>query len=84
MTEKEAKEAIKEIPVGSKIQLIKKNGVITELRLASHEVSGTEKKDYGDIVVPALPPALIVRGGSRFGNFRLDTEEIVKIAWVEE
>ena len=80
MSETEAKEVIKNIPIGSMLQLIKKNGTIIEVRLASHEVSGTEKKDYGDLTVPALPPALIVRGGTRFGNFRIDTDEIVKIA----
>lgn len=84
MTEIEAKKAIKDIPIGSRLQLIKKNGVITEVRLASYEVSGTKLKDYGDLVVPALPPALIVRGRSRFGNFRQQIDEIIKIAWIEE
>ena len=80
MSQEEVKEIIQEIPVGSELQLLKKNGDIIEVRLASHEVSGTMKKDYGDLVVPALPPAIIVQGGTRFGSFRIDTEEIVKIA----
>ncbi|MEM6362448.1 MAG: hypothetical protein AAF731_20335 [Bacteroidota bacterium] len=83
MTETEVKEAIEHIPIGSRLQLIKKNGAIVEVRLASYEVSGTELKDYGDLIVPALPPALIVRGRSRFGNFRQDIDEIIKIAWIE-
>ena len=48
----------------------------------SYEVTGTEARDYGNLVVPALPPALIVRGGPRFGNFRVDVEDIIKIAWI--
>ena len=82
MTVKEAKNTIKDIPIGSWIQLIKKNGDIVELRLASHDVSGTKKKDYGILIVPALPPAMIVQGGTRFGNFRIDVKDIVKIAWI--
>lgn len=83
MTTEEVKEAIKEIPVGSKIQLIKKNGDIVEVQLAHDAVEGTERKDYGNIVVPALPPALIVRNTSRMGQFRIDIEDLVKIAWIE-
>ncbi|MEM7109842.1 MAG: hypothetical protein AAF519_16575 [Bacteroidota bacterium] len=84
MTEAEAREAIKNIPIGARLQLIKKNGAIVEVRLASHDVSSIGKKDYGDLVVPEMPPALIVRGRSRFGNFRQDLEEVIKIAWIED
>lgn len=82
MTEIEVKEIIQDIPIGSKLELIKTNGEILQVTLASHEVEGTEKKDYGSIVVPALPPALTVLG-NRFGKYRIDTEDLVKIAWVE-
>ncbi len=82
MTEKEVKDAIQEIPIGAKIQLIKTNGGIIEVQLASHDVSGTVEKDYGTVIVPALPPALVVVGGTRFGKFRIDASEIVKIAWI--
>ena len=82
MTVDEVKEVIKDVPLGSSLQIIKRNGSILEALLMSYEVTGTEAKDYGDLVVPALPPALIVRGGPRFGNFRVDVEEIIKIAWV--
>jgi hypothetical protein len=82
MNREEAIESIKTIPLGSKIQLIKKNGVITEVVLASHEVEETIEKQYGNIVVPALPPALIVKGGTRFGSFRIEIDDIVKIAWI--
>ncbi len=82
MTEKEAQEAIKEIPIGSKLELIKKDGQVVQVILASHEVKGTEEKDYGAIVVPALPAALTVQGGTRFGSYRIDVEELVKVAWV--
>ncbi|MEM6525147.1 MAG: hypothetical protein AAGF85_18660 [Bacteroidota bacterium] len=84
MTEEEAKEAIRNIPIGARLQLIKKNGAIVEVRLASHEISAVEKKEYEDLVVPELPPALIVRGRSRFGNFRQDLNEVVKIAWIDD
>lgn len=82
MTEQELKETIEHIPLGSTIQLIKTNGDIIEVILASHDVSGTEMKDYGSIVVPALPPAITVHGGTRFGQHRIDADDIVKIAWV--
>ncbi|WP_420578286.1 hypothetical protein [Ekhidna sp.] len=84
MSEEEIKHAIKDIPVGAKLQLIKSNGDIIEVRLSSHDVSGTEEKDYGELVVPALPPAITVQGGSRFGSFRIEAQEIVKIAWIDE
>ena len=82
MTVDEVKEAITDVPLGSRLQIIKRNGSILEAVLMSYEVTGTKAKDYGELVVPALPPALIVRGGPRFGNFRVDVEEIIKIAWV--
>lgn len=83
MTESEVKNKIQKIPLGSRLQLIKKSGEILEVRLASHEVSGTEEKDYGTIKAPALPPAITVQGGSRFGSFRIEVEEIVEIAWID-
>ena len=82
MTQEEALESIKNIPLGSRIQLIKKNGVITEVILASHHIEETVEKNYGRIVVPALPPAMIVKGGTRFGNYRIEIEDVVKIAWI--
>jgi len=82
MTEKETIDSIKEIPIGSTLQLIKKNGEVLYVILASHDVSGTEKLDYGSITGPALPPALTVQGGTRFGSFRVDLDELVRIAWV--
>ena len=60
MTLKEAQEEIKNIPIGSKLQLIRTNGVISDVKLASHEII-IEAKDYGDIQIPALPPALLVK-----------------------
>ncbi len=84
MTEKEIREAIKDIPLGANVQIIKKTGTILDAKLVSHEVSGLEKKDYGNLVVPALPPAVIVQARVRFGNFRVDIDDIVNIAWVED
>ena len=81
MTEKEVQETIRNIPVGGKLQLIKTNGDIIEVVLASHDTSGTDKKDYGKVEVPALKPALIVQGG-RWGVYRIDTDEIVQIAQI--
>ena len=83
MTQQEVMAAIKDIPVGAKLQLIKKNGIIADVVLASHEVTGTERKEYENLVVPALPPALIVHGGARFGRFRIDTDDLINIAWVD-
>ena len=82
MSPEEVKEAIEDVPLGARLQIIKRNGAIVEAVLMSYEVTGTEARDYGNLVVPALPPALIVRGGPRFGNFRVDVEDIIKIAWI--
>ena len=81
MTESEVKEFIDDIPVGSKLQVIKKNGDIMDVVLASHDTAPTEKKVYDGLEVPALPPAIIVQG-SRWGTFRIDVDEILKIARV--
>jgi hypothetical protein len=80
MTKDEVYETIQAIPLGTTLELTKKTGAVIEVRLVSHEVEPTEKKDYGSLEVPALPPAIIVQGGTRFGNFRIDVEEIVAIA----
>ncbi|GAA5031717.1 hypothetical protein GCM10011506_20170 [Marivirga lumbricoides] len=82
MTEEEAKSVIQRIPIGAKLQLIKKNGSIADVSLASHDISSIPKKEYGHITVPELPPALIVFGGTRFGKFRIEIREISNIAWV--
>lgn len=84
MTIQEAQEAIKDIPLGSTIQLVKTNGDIIEVKLMSKEINAIEAKKYGNMEVPELPPALTVVGGTRFGKFRIEIQEIVKIAWVED
>ena len=84
MTQQEASDAIKDIPLGSQLELIKTNGDIIQVKLASHEVSGIEKKEYEGLTVPALPPAIVVLGGTRFGQFRIEIEEIVKIARISD
>ncbi|WP_425391359.1 hypothetical protein [Ekhidna sp.] len=76
MTQKEAEALIKDIPLGSKIRLAKTNGDTIEVQLSSNKVDGTPKIDNGGTVVPALPPAITVNGGSRFGNFRIDVDAI--------
>ncbi|MEQ8715945.1 MAG: hypothetical protein RIC80_23225 [Cyclobacteriaceae bacterium] len=82
MTETEAKEIIKDIPVGAKLQLIKSNGDIVDAVLASHDTEAIEKKDYGSTQVPYLPPALLVQG-KRWGVFRMEIEDVVNIARVD-
>jgi hypothetical protein len=44
----------------------------------------TEKKEYENATVPSLPAALLVHGHIRQGNYRVELEDIVRIAWVEE
>ncbi len=82
MTEEEAKKAIQNIPIGGKLQLLKKNGDIVEVVLASHDTESIEKKVYNNLTVPTMPPALIVQG-KRWGTFRQELEEIVTIAHIE-
>ena len=82
MTEQEAQKSISEIPVGGKLQLLKKNCDIVELVLASHELQALEEKVYGKELVPEMPPALIVQG-KRWGTFRQDLDQIVSIAHIE-
>jgi vacuolar-type H+-ATPase subunit D/Vma8 len=84
MTKEDAKEAIKNIPIGAKIQIIQKSGNIMDVRLSSHEVNKTEEKRYEMVTVPELPPALLVHGHIRQGNYRIELEDIVRIAWVED
>lgn len=83
MTQEEAKEAIKDIPVGGKIQILKKNGDIIEVALASHNVEAVPEKNYEVVDVPELPPALTVTSRIRFGKFRMEIEDIVNIAWID-
>ncbi|HET8859606.1 hypothetical protein [Marivirga sp.] len=84
MTKDEAKKAIKDIPIGAKIQLIQKSGNIMDVRLSSHNVDETAEKQYDTLTVPKLPPALLVNGHIRQGNYRVELEDIVRIAWVED
>ena len=80
MKRDEVLDIIKNIPLGSRLEVIKKNGDIVQVSLQSYEVAGTEKKSYDGIEVPALPEAIIVGGGTRFGNYRLDIQDLVQIA----
>ncbi|WKV11389.1 hypothetical protein [Marivirga harenae] len=80
----EVEDIIKNIPIGAKIQIIQKSGTIMDVRLSSNKVNETSEKHYENITVPKLPPALLVNGHIRQGNYRVDIEDIVKIAWVEE
>ncbi len=82
MTEKEVNEVIATLPVGARLQLVMKNGEIKDVVLASHETAALEEKKYDQLVVPALPPAIIVHGG-RWGIYRIDTNDISHIARVE-
>ena len=81
MTEREVKEIIHNLPIGAKLQVIKTNGDIIEVSLASNEVNSIEAKNYSDLNVPAMPPAIEVQGG-RWGAYRLEISEIVNIARV--
>jgi len=81
MKEKEAQEIIKDLPIGSKLQVVKKNGDIIEVVLASHDTQAIEKKSYDELEVPKLPPAIIVQG-ARWGTFRMELEEISNIAQI--
>ena len=83
MTVAEVNKIIEPIPLGAKLQVIKTNGSIVDVVLMSHEVAGTLSKNYGNLEVPSLPPAIIVSGGTRFGNFRIDAKDIVNIAWIK-
>lgn len=81
MTEAEIKAVIADIEIGARLQVIKTNGDILDVILASHETGPTEEKQYDKLVVPAMPPALIVHGG-RWGSYRINAGDIVKIAKV--
>ena len=81
MTEAEAQNIIKDIPVGAKLQFIKKDGSIIDAVLASHDTNAIEEKEYDNVKVPELPPAIIVQGG-RWGVYRQELEDIINIARV--
>ena len=75
MNKDEVVKIIEDMPLGATLEVIKKNGDIVQVSLQSHEVCGTEKKSYEGVEVPALPEAIIVGGGTRFGNYRIDIFE---------
>ncbi len=81
MTEVDVKKVIKDFPIGAKLQLIKNNGDIIEVVLASHKTEAFEEKDYGTLKVPAMPPAITVQG-KRWGVYRIEIDELVDIARV--
>ena len=82
MTPEEARNEVVKIPLGARIQLVKKDGSIMDAVLKSHIVESIEEKNYDSLKVPALPPAVIVHAGMRFGNFRVEVEDLVKISHV--
>ncbi|QSE96480.1 hypothetical protein [Fulvivirga lutea] len=82
MTETEVQEIIKDIPVGSKLEIIKKDGTILDVVLSSHDTNAVEEKNYDSLTVPHLPPALIVQG-RRWGVYRMEIDEISNIAVLE-
>lgn len=84
MKKEEIEKIIKGIPIGAKIQIIQKSGNIMDVRLSSNEVNETDEKNYDNITVPKLPPAVLVHGHIRQGNYRVEINEIVNIAWVDE
>ncbi len=59
------------------------NGDIIDVTLASHDTQATEEKKYDNLVIPAMPPAVIVQGG-RWGTYRIDASEIVNIAEISK
>ncbi len=79
MTEQETQDIIKDFPIGSILQIIKTNGDILEVTLASHDTAGFEKMEQRTVSVPELPPAITVQG-KRWGTFRIEIEDLVKIA----
>lgn len=83
MTIEEAKEAIKDIPIGSRIQLLKRDGSVIDVNLSSYDISSIPEKKHRTVTVPEMPAALIVNGRMRFGNYRVEIEDILNIAWVD-
>jgi len=81
MTEKEVKDIIKDLPIGAQLEVIMKNGDVIDVNLSSHETSGKEAKEYNDVKVPALPPALIVNG-KRWASYRIEIDDISNIVRV--
>lgn len=81
MTEEEVRKIIEDIPTGSRLQIIMTSGEIKDVVLASHDTGALEEKNYEQLVVPALPPAIIVHGG-RWGTYRIEVGDIMHIAHV--
>ena len=81
MIESEAQQIIEKIPIGAKLQLIMRNGDIHDVVLASHDTVALKKKEYEGLTVPEMPPALIVQG-ARWGTYRVDISDIIKIAHI--
>ncbi len=81
MTLQEAKRIIQNVPLGSKIEVVKKNGNAIQVALQSYDITGSEQKVMNGITIPQVPAALLV-AGPIFGDWRLEIADLARIATV--
>ena len=81
MTEQEVNDIIKDLPIGAQLEVIMKNGDVIDVNLSSHETAAKEAKEYSEVKVPELPPALIVKR-KRWASYRIELENISNIVRV--
>ena len=81
MKPEEVKKVIQSVPLGSKIEVVKKNGNAIQVALKSYEIAGSEPKDFNGITIPEVPAALLV-AGPIFGDLRLEIADLARIATV--
>lgn len=81
MKPEEVKKVIQSVPLGSKIEVVKKNGNAIQVALQSYEIAGSEPKDFNGITIPEVPAALLV-AGPIFGDLRLEIADLARIATV--
>jgi hypothetical protein len=79
MTQSEAQNIVSEIPVGAMVKLLKTDGSEMTAKLGSQEVRATEKKDYGDVEVPSLPPSVVLESTGHIGNTRIPVDQVKSI-----
>lgn len=79
MTQQEAQKIIGEIPVGAMVRLTRNDGTKMTAKLGSQKVKATDKKDYGDVEVPPLPPSVVVESTGHIGNTRIPVDEVESI-----
>ena len=81
MKSEEVRRLIKNIPLGSRIEIVTKAGSIFQVGLKRFDL-GRHRNELNGISVPAVPEALILAGPT-FGDWRLEIDSLAAISRVD-